>query len=285
MKKKISLFIMIGLLFSGLTGHAQDNEEKTAKDPQSLKPVAGDFAIGTDLMPYINFAGNFFGKDNDNDLNLSETTLFGKYMLTDNSAVRVAFYASNYTDIDNYYVQDDFAIATEPTSTAQVIDTRTQKYSNTTISAGYEMRKDRDRFVFLYGGNIRYSYVRNKYEYEYGNPMGELNNTPTIYSTSLYNGNARLLNTDSGITQTIGIGGFAGIEFFIAKKLAFGADFSINYSINWGSQADSKYEEWDGSQIHVFERPSSPGNSRRALTTSQYGSYVGAGQIYIHFYF
>lgn len=287
MKNKI-IYLIAGVIFSSFTAFAQgdSSSDDTQVDFDALKPKAGDFGIGVSAIPYLNYLGNFFGKEDDNNLSLGDQVLYGKYFLTDASAVRVAVYANNYTDTDNFYSQDDAALAVDPASTAQVVDTRKWTSRNMSLTLGYEMRKDRNRFTFLYGANIGYGFSRFKTEYTYGNPISGLNPEPTdFFGVGLSGTTARTLSSDNGITHTISAGLFAGLEFFVAKQIALGADFSLGYALSLGTQSDATYEEWNGTEVYEFDRPSSPGSTRGDFDTNQYSSLTNAGAIYVHFYF
>ncbi|SMD38202.1 hypothetical protein SAMN04488029_3681 [Reichenbachiella faecimaris] len=277
--KNIVIYLMVGVICSGFTALAQDGAStNNAADTDRLKPKAGDFGIGISAIPYLNFLGNF-----DTDLNLGDQTLYGKYFLTDATAIRAVLSMNNYTQISNLYAQDDAAIALDPTSTAQVIDTRKIKSYNMGLTLGYEIRKDRNRFTFLYGPYAGYQYSTSNTAYTHGNPISALNVNPS--SNWAGSASGRTLSSDNGITHTLSGGLFAGIEFFIAKQFSVGADFTLAYSYAWSSQADAKYEAWDGTQVYEFDRPTSPGNKSRALSTNQYSSPTAAGAIYIQFYF
>lgn len=270
---------MVGVIFSGFTALAQDEvSTDDAVKTDALKPKAGDFGIGINAIPYLNFIGN-----RDADLILGDQTLYGKYFLTDVTAIRAAVSINNYTQTSNLYSQDDAAIAIDPASTAQVIDTRKIKSNNMGLTLGYEIRKDRNRFTLLYGPYVGYHYSASNTEYSHGNPISGLNVNPS----SNWSGSAsgRTLSSDNGITHTVSGGLFAGLEFFIAKQFSVGADFTLAYRYAWSSQADVTYEAWDGTQVYEFDRPNSPGNKSRGLSTNQYSSATAAGAIYIQFYF
>lgn len=275
---------MAGVLLSGFTAFAQDiTTEESVVDTDALKPKAGDFGIGISAMPYLDYLGNFFGKQNDNDLNLGGNTLYGKYFLSDVSAIRAAVFINNSTNISNRYSEDDAALAIDPASTAQVIDTRKTHSNSMRLTVGYEMRKDYNRFTFLYGANLGYGYFRRNDETTHGNPISALNPDPTSNWGGTFNG--RELFSDDGLTQTVTVGLFTGVEYFIAKRFSVGADFSLGYFYSWTSQADTMYEAWNGTEVYTYDRPSSPGNTSRGLNTQQYSSPTAAGDIYVHFYF
>lgn len=284
MKNKL-IYLLVGVIFSGFTAFAQDDTSaKDTVDTDALKPEAGDIGIGVSAIPYLNYLGNFFGKEDDNDLNLGAQTLYFKYFLTDASAIRAAVYINNSTSKTNAYSQDDAAIAADPVSTAQVEDSRKINSNNMSLTVGYEMRKNRNRFAFLYGANVGYGFYSYKQEFSYGNPISALNPNPSNnFDDPMTDG--RMLYSDNGITHSVSAGLFAGIEFFIAKKFSVGADFSLAYGYNWGSQADATYEQWDGTQVYEYDRPTSPGNSSSNLRTNQYSSSTAAGTIYVLFYF
>lgn len=285
MKNKI-IYLIAGVLLASFTAFAQEDtgSDKDSVDFDALKPKAGDFGIGISAIPYLNYLGNFFGKTNTNALSLTSQTLYGKYFLTDASAIRVAVSVANSKETTNNYSQDDAAIALDPTSTAQVIDTQIYTERDMGFTVGYEMRKDSKRFAFLYGASLGYEISSSRTEYTYGNPISALNPEPTD-AFGVGTGTARTLVVDGGITHIFSGGIFAGVEYFIASQFAVGADFSLGYSYTMGTQEDASFEAWDGTQVYVFDRPISPGDSGYDLVTNQYSSPLAAGAIYVHFYF
>lgn len=275
--------ISLSILCLCLTSNAQETPAEK-KDPATFKPEAGDFGLGIDALPYINFIGNIFGKTDKNTLNLNEQTIYGKYFLTNTSAIRVSL-STGFSKTNEYvYTNDDALRAEDPASTAQVTDLLTSKDNNLAISLGYEIRKDKGRWTFLYGAQAIYAYGRYSDAYTYGNPMSEVNQQPSI-NLGYYNSNgARVISYDSGISSTIGLGGFVGLECFVAPKISIGADFTLNYNYTFASQSDGTYEQWNGSQAYEFTTPVSPGDTGSSLETSQYGAGYG-GKIAINFYF
>lgn len=251
-------------------------------DPATLRPEAGDFAIGLDVLPYVNYLGNVFGKTYNNNLNLAtDYALCGKYFLTNTTAIRVSLKTSMSTDKVYTYVTDDAQQVIDPTSTAEVTDLKTTKDNSIGLSVGYEMRKDRGRFTFLYGGQFYYGRSREQNDYTYGNPISEVNQIP---SNSFLMGSERTLSEDYGVDNKFGLGGFVGLEYFVAKNISVGADFSLNFAYTNSSQSDYTQETWNGSEVYEFTTPTSPGNTGWSLETSSYGDLYG-GQIYLSLYF
>ena len=56
MKKSV---LALALAFGVTTAFAQD---LTSKKGEPILPEAGDWGISTDATPFLNYAGNFFGK-------------------------------------------------------------------------------------------------------------------------------------------------------------------------------------------------------------------------------
>ena len=82
-------------------------------------PEAGDWSIGFNAKPVLNFVGNLFNNSNYNNIGAISgeatlngnigTSIMGKYMITDNFAFRanVGFYIANNNSAE--YVIDDKA--------------------------------------------------------------------------------------------------------------------------------------------------------------------------------
>src|SRR6056297_2437789 len=142
-------YILAYLLLVATTCHvvAQDEINEAPVPPEKTNeylPSAGDFAIGVDAVPFIDFLGNAFnGHDYRNSLTLGSTTLYGKYYLSPDAAVRAEVYLNNNLDYNRQYVQDDANVAEDPN--AQVEDLYANKQISGGIGVGYQVYRGFDR--------------------------------------------------------------------------------------------------------------------------------------------
>jgi hypothetical protein len=123
--------LLVVFCFIAISAMGQDGPLQN-KNGRIILPQMGDYAIGISANPILNFAGNIF---NDHPINtlgptfLNGNTLFGKYFISDQTALRVKGQIS-YTRYKIVHTTVD-----------QEID----------IAAGYEKRRGSDRFQLLYG--------------------------------------------------------------------------------------------------------------------------------------
>ncbi len=284
--KKYILLILLALSVTGVV--AQENQ--TTKDSNSdlngfNGPTAGDFAIGVDAVPYIEFVGNMFNGTTNNTLNVGQTTLYGKYYLDSKSAVRAELFINNIKDQNTNYVQDQSQLNNPD---AQVEDLQIINSKGFGLGLGYQMYVGDRKLRGFYGGAIAYNRNRLKHEYMWGNQMTVDNTTP-ISSTWVNNfggsTSERNVYYDQGISQTLSIGAIAGAEYFINNYVSIGAEAGIYMAYNWNTQADRKYETIEQGIYREKELALAPSESTYSLRTQVYDASRVAGRLYILFHF
>jgi hypothetical protein len=291
MRKLIYAFFLCGLTLLSfaqeeITNEAEAEKPKKEKDACDYLPGSGDFAIGVDALPYIEFLGNMFsGHDSRNTLNLGATTIYGKYYLSTDAAVRFELHLDKSTDIDKAYVQDDANFNTNPN--AQVEDLRNIKNNNVGIGVGYQMYRGYGKLRGTYGVVASYYYGKEKTEYNWGNQMTASNVTPT--STNWLgtgsNPSERNLNSKSTGIQSIGIGAIAGVEYFFAPKICVGGELGLYLTHNWTGQSSYTYEVVEAGTKNVYDVALAPGSSYTSIATSVYNVSNVAGRLYVLFHF
>lgn len=289
--KKISALLLLSVLPLGVL---------TAQEEKDYLPKAGDWAIGIDMQPVYEFFGNLFytgeggawdrntidefgGKD---AFGIIQHTLVGKYMLSDQLAIRANIGFGDDVQNTFRYVQDDYDKYINPFSEAQVTDYRKRKASTTSFALGAEYRKGKDRIQGFFGADLLLATAKNTDTYSYGNAITEINQTP---SAALgYNpGNAAYLNGER-ITETFdksiifGIAGRVGVEYFVVPKLSFGGELSITAYETWELQEYEKSEGWNRVAGGVEEHTELllPGDRAFHMGTDNLG-----GKLFMMFYF
>ena len=115
--------------------HAQEEPAK------QYLPEEGDIAIGIDVAPLFRYVGNLFNGSTDNTLESlggepftedvdgfdvddiqPDVSIMGKYMLTDNWALRANIGLMIRSNTTKIYVADDAAILNNPLSEDKLID-------------------------------------------------------------------------------------------------------------------------------------------------------------------
>ncbi|NQX97221.1 MAG: hypothetical protein HRT73_04970 [Flavobacteriales bacterium] len=88
MKKKV---LFVASLFLATATFAQDG--LTSKKGEAYLPEAGDWALGFDANPFLNYAGNMFNGSLNNTLNLpwysANNTIYGKMYKDETTAYRM----------------------------------------------------------------------------------------------------------------------------------------------------------------------------------------------------
>lgn len=254
-------------------------EEASEEAKKQLLPEAGDIALGTDAIPYINFLGNCFNDTQNNELNLDSTTVHLRYYLTDNSALRFNIALKNSTNTLNYYVQDDAAVADDPLSQAVVEDRKKNKSRGVNIQFGYMKMRNIGRMMGYVGAQLEYGFSRDITEFEYGNSITVVNQSPT---TQWGSDSERNTYTDSGIKHSVAAGGFIGAEYYFLPKICIGGEFCINYRRTWNTQSNYKEEYWNGEEVEESNTQEAPGNSSWSFSIEKPTTYGG---LYLMFCF
>lgn len=241
--KKV-LAISLGLLLGGVS-IAQSNDQIQNKKGVDIMPVKGEYAIGAGIAmsTFTGYFGDMFNNNTNNNLGsslyrsngLGGTMLFGKYMISDNNAIRASFYNDGYDNKDTYEVYDDRS--NDPDT--MVIDTRRQNYSYSAIGLGYEFRRGKTRLRGIYGGDAIISWSGGYSDnYTYGNSMSITNMAPTTQWGSQA---MRTISDVNGSSFGLGVRGFVGLEYFVAPKICIGTEFG--WSINWVKSGKSVLTE------------------------------------------
>ena len=244
-----------------------------AKKPEkNYLPEAGDVTIGVNAVPFLNYLGNVFGKSDKNKINPEKIggvpavpgldnptmSIFGKYFLTDQTALRLNVGIGINSITQSGYVTDDAAAVNNPLSVAEVEDTYKYRNSGMSIAVGYEWRRGSKRLQGFWGGQAILAYSNSKHFFGYGNAITEINQDPSQYDDfnnwdfsvtppTLENigNNSRLLMQSDGRSWTYGLGGFVGVEYYIAPKISIGCEMSLNLLWTTGGKKYQKSERFN----------------------------------------
>ena len=260
MKKSIAL---VALAFGVTNAFAQD---LTSKKGEPFLPEAGDYAVSIDATSFLDYAGNFFGKQNKNNaptwnfLN-GNSTITGKYFKDATTAyrvgVRLGFGSSS--EKRNVAALPTSTVVAYPTLDATAENVRKTSNTNVGISVGLEKRKGKTRLQGFYGADLGIYFGSTKNKYTYGNALagnatagsavnvtaaddfGTGNVTATILSTGQV-GSARATVTKSGATISVGARAFIGAEYFIAPKVSIGGEFGWGLGLSMTGKSKSTWE-------------------------------------------
>lgn len=220
----------------------------------NILPEQGEYAIGFNAVPILNWVGNSFNANTNNTYaddnkfisNLGNNVLFGKYMLEEKVAIRAHLRVGITNNSRDNYVIDD----TENDPDIFVTDNQVINNQTYTIGGGYEFRRGKGRVQGIYGGDVFFMYNKYNESYSYGNEFGQLNQAPT--STDNFLGQTeqpqgeRITSFNSGGTFGVGVRPFVGVEYFFSSKMSIGGEFGWNVMFaNTG----------DGSEVREYYDP------------------------------
>jgi hypothetical protein len=202
-----------------------------------ITPEAGDWAIGFNAAPILNYAGNMFNGTIGNSMGSAfvgnDQAIYGKYFVDENTAYRGSLrLATGSTTINSLYagMNNDSLTNTAKFSGGAVV-----------LSAGLEKRKGHNRLQGYYGGEVMITLggTQASEEYTYAAAMDTVSLNAGILVDE--NGTPSTSRTDAksyGSTFGIGLRGFIGAEYFFAPKVSIAAEYGwgLSYSSTSGSE-------------------------------------------------
>ena len=178
MKKSISL---VALAFGVTSAFAQD---LTSKKGEPFLPEAGDWSIGIDANPFLNYVGNFIGGNglntapSFNNYSLNQT-ITGKYYKDANTAYRATIrIGMNNSKMKNavadFKAPSTAAVAALAEIAEQKFDVRKASTRNIVLGVGYEKRKGKTRLQGIYGADLLVWGGNTKESFKYGNKLTQV---------------------------------------------------------------------------------------------------------------
>lgn len=261
-------------------------------------PATGEFALGFNATPVLNFALNSINIMNDTGDKAdgmatypagSEQLLTGKYFLASNQAIRVRV-GLNYLSSSNSTNYDSPIDVADPdvTTPSEITDTVTESLSSIMIGGGMEFRRGKGRLVGFYGAEgllgITGSSNKTTYGWAYTQKASDLG--------IITDGSSRVRESNTGTQITIGGRGFAGVEYFIASKISLSAEFGWSLSFQSNGASVTKSESWevgdDGTETRNDETNETAGSSSFQLGHDDGVNQAfsgGTGAISLNFHF
>lgn len=290
MKKIIITGILSLLCIPAFNTFAQEQKEKV------YIPEAGDWSVGVDLVPLFRTIGGAFNDSEtpiggqpfevDNMLCKPNVSILGKYMFTDKWGLKVDLGIMVNNKDNRSYVQDDMMNILDPVNDAKVIDSQKITKTGGSLMIGAEYRLGKRRVQGIFGMGALFGFSTLKESYSYGNAITEFNQNPsTAIGNNQNNFPAGYRITEaqtSGANIMVGVYGSVGAEWFVAPKIALGADVKLSFYGLFGNQGWVKSEGWNDSYRAIESRTDlvTPGNRGFNLSTDNIG-----GSLYMSFYF
>ena len=218
---KKSIFAVALILGATSTTLAQDKQ---------YTPVSGDWALGIDATPFLNYMGNLIGGNDGNtapgwNYLTTNQQITGKYFAADDMAYRGSLRIGFGNASGSNMVSDDLATTapTFPALPSMVEDTYKDGGMDIGLSGGLEWRKGSGRLVGFYGAELGVAFSSSSSTYTYANAMTITGATTSDWGTNLatdtYGNGARITSEKSGMTTSLGLRGFIGVEYFVLPKM------------------------------------------------------------------
>ena len=281
--------LIITLLIFAVSAHAQQSAQQAgepllSKRGQEILPEAGDFGLGFDAVPFLEYLGNIFNGTQNNSIEADfpgiTQQVFGKYFLTDDMAVRGRLRVEQDRITNrNRVILDNQPI---PDPDVEVTDEWVESSTDVRLGGGVELRRGPGRVVGVFGGEISILYSRTKIKYDYGNPITESNQAPTSTFGGVVGGRFERIQEEKFDRQLgVGVNGFAGVEYFVAPNMSVGAEFTLGLDFIKTYRDQDKFEFWDTASSSVQTRTTvEEGGNTMSFATGNYG-----GSINLLFYF
>jgi hypothetical protein len=288
MKKKV---LVLASLFAATTTFAQD---LTSRKGETILPEAGDWAIGIDAAPFLNFAGQMFSNAGAsapgwNFLNSSTMIIRGKMFVDEKTAYRASLRIGFGSTTMRGMVATPTATApTYPTLPAMTEDEWKSSYSFIGIGGGLEMRRGNGRLQGFYGGEALIWSMGSKDAFTYSNALAPTATVPVTVANSFdfssmgysnittegFGNVGRVLEDKAGSTFGIAIMGFVGAEYFIMPKISIAGEFNWGIGFESTGNGTMSIESIDGTTPGVVNSESSGSSmfvidvNRNALNTA-----------------
>jgi hypothetical protein len=249
MKKVI---VSVSILLAGFTAFSQAEKK--------YLPETGDWSIGIDANPFLNYLGNFIGGNGTNAAPswtylTSNQTITGKYFASENKAYRAHVRLGFSSTKDAAMVKQDGSAAPTYPATPSLVEDSYKRTGNTIgLGGGLEFRKNKGRLVGLYGAEAGISLSGSTNAYTYGNPMTTSGATSHDFGSNLtndpyYGQSSRITEEKSGSTFGIGVRGFIGAEYFVFPRISLGGEFGWGIAFLSTSASSTSYEGNNGTVV------------------------------------
>lgn len=294
---KKSTVLVAALALTATSAFAQ----LTNKNGEAYLPESGDWSVGIDATPVLNYFGNMIGG---NGLNVAPTwnhlnannTIVGKMMTSETTAYRAIVRIGFSTGSSAAMIADQNVTTapTFPTLPSMVEDKMKSSSRFIGLGGGMEWRRGKGRLQGFYGADLMIWMSGSKTTYEYGNtldathPVSGANTTNfgTNITTDTYGNAARMTEMKGASTLGVGARGFVGVEYFVLPKLAIGGEFGwgLGFTSTKGSSYTTESIGGTGPALGTQEIEGSK-SSGIMLDTDRNAFGTGNGSLRINFYF
>ncbi len=236
----------------------------------------GSFAVSIDAMPFVNYAGNFFGKQDKNSLSLDASKIAAKYFVTEKFAVAAKLNINNKKDVDFKY---------EPTYSYIYSDaigkttTKTNKYE-VALGAQYYFRPGKrvqpyvGASVFVGNDNI----ITFDENYAYSFKGKDENGTEVEREVEFAN-----TTKTSNPNFYFGVAAELGVEFFVAKNISLSTTLDLGVKTT-SNKSIKEYTNTD-SETYTAEKLAKDNYKVKNGKNTEFATGLMGGDLSINFYF
>ena len=306
MKKSV---LALAMAFGVTSAFAQD---LTSKKGEPILPEAGDWAVSVNANPFLDYMGNFFGKQLNNSAPTfnflgNQSVIMGKYSKDEKTAYRVGVNIGFNTQTVKNLVNQDQQTPVVDQPAVQVTDKATFSTTGIGLTAGIEKRKGKTRLQGYYGAEVGI-YVGSQHQTNtYGNTMATgtgagTSTTPTSTDFGLASNNAsggkpvvgavsasgsRITSDKLGTSFQFGVRGFVGVEYFVLPKISLGGEFGWGIGLatqGGGTKVTQTMNAANTSALSTTTKTA--GSSGFVIGTDNKNSFFGpTGTLRLNFYF
>lgn len=264
--KRMFLVIAVAFAFASVS----QAQELVTKKGFKILPEAGDYSIGFNAVPVV----DFFLNVSDILDNTGQTAqhpgyvggfnqvLVGKYFLEDNKAIRGRLAINTNKVTNNTYFDSPADVFNGVAEPAEMVDKNVVGTTNIILGGGLEFRRGHNRLQGFYGGEVLLGFACNSVKNTWGVEMNQeaITRGYTNGDGSLV-GAGRVLDQKSGMSILFGLRGFAGVEYFFAPKISIGAEFGWGLGLVTNPRGKQTTETWNGTSAVENESSGANGGS------------------------
>ena len=190
--------------------------QMTSKKGTPILPESGDWSIGVNVNPFLNYVGDLMSNDGAssptfNWTNGNDWVITGKMMKDANTAYRVKA-RIGYTSEKN----NDATVTVDPVAGTTAVVDQSISHMKISLGAGIQKYRGKGRLQGIYGAEAYLHY----------------SGSDEKWTSTALNGEIK-----GGSTFGLGVRGFIGAEYFFAPKMSLGGEFG------WGLGIGSTSEE------------------------------------------
>jgi hypothetical protein len=290
MKKKV---LFVASMFLATAMIAQDG--LTSKKGEAYLPEAGDWALGFDGTPFLDYAGNWFNGTSNNSVNATwvgnqpAMTIYGKMFKDETTAYRAKIRIGFGSSSEKAFTDTIGNNGGNPATVVEIEDKMSTSGFNLTLGGGIEKRRGNTRIQGFYGGELLISFGSSSESYEYGDTHDDDNGVIFHdFGSNDLGGptDRRVTEVSYGSTMTIGLRGFVGVEWFLAPKVSVSAEYGWGLRMQSQGDGTTTTEEWMPATLTATENSlvtketTQGGTSSFGIDTDNNGGVIS---IFFHF--